>query len=295
MRNNKILKYILPAFLLAALVVGCIEDNKNEIEGKGPKNIRVYGGPDKLAVADSIVDTLKLADIWRDAINEASLNESVDVQFSLNPALVDAYNEANGTELVALDPAYFDFYPSTLGFDPGVFKQDLNVIMHAAGLDLSKDYAIGLKIDAGTWQGAGDKVIKLALPSQYAGSYHSTGIRYNFNSAGEANTSTWPPTGFVSTGPWDYPSTPAATLSSKVVAVHAANSNGGFGRINLQVNPDNTVTITPNSDIGLANLVQSTHRPSTYDPDTKTFELYYEYTNANGTFRSMRHVLVKNE
>lgn len=281
--------------LIAALVVGCIEEDKNEIEGKGPKNIRLYGGPDKLAVADSVVDTLKLADVWRDAINEATLNEQVNVNFTLTPELVEAYNEANGTELVPLSADYFSFYPSTLTFEPGVFKQDLVVRMHAAGLDLSKDYAIGLTVDAPGWQGGGDKVIKLALPSAYAGSYHSTGVRYNYNSAGEANTSTWPPTGWVSTGPWDFPNVTASTLSSKVIAVHAANSNGGFGRINLQVNADNSVTITPNSDIGLANLVQSTHRPSTYNPDTKTFELYYEYTNANGTFRNLRHVLVKNE
>jgi hypothetical protein len=307
MINLNRLRYILSILSILAIAsytTSCIEEGTDEIKGKGNNNIRVFGGKDKLAVAPTITSTVKLAEIWRDATSESSLNESVTVTFSVDPQFVSEYNEEHGTSYEPMDIKYFSFTPASMTFAPGEFKKELEVTLNAAGLDLSKDYGVGIKVNAPEgWHGAGDTFVALALPSAYEGSYHSSGIRYNYNSAGDANTSTWPPTGWVSTGPWDYPTTNASTLSSKTVAVHAANSNGGFGRINITVTAEtvtvngvvhNLVSIEPNGDITLTNFVQSTHHKSTYNPNTKTFELYYEYTNANGTFRNIRHVLVKN-
>jgi hypothetical protein len=62
--------------------------------------------------------------------------------------------------------------------------------------------------------------------------------------------------------------------------------------MNITVNPDNTVTIASTPDTGVASLIPLPGKTSTYDPVKKTFELFYQYTNANGTFRVLHDVLV---
>jgi hypothetical protein len=204
------------------------------------------------------------------------------------------HNAANPDDIqyTPLPSQYFTFSPSTLNFESGAFNQTIGLTMNAAGLDLSKDYAIGLVASSEGWTPGGDKFIKIALPSAYEGDYKSTGTRYNFADVSSANQTTFPPTGWTTTAPWVFDPTTASTLSSKTVAIHAGNLDGGFGRINVTVNPDNSVVIVPNDDIGLNALVQSTHYTSTYDPATKTLDLYYEYTNTNGTFRIIHDNLV---
>jgi Domain of unknown function (DUF1735)/Domain of unknown function (DUF4361) len=277
----------------AILISSCVYDESDKLVGKGPNILRVDAGPDKLVVAPSVTSTVTLAEVWRDANAPGEMDGSVSVSFGTNNQIVTDYNTEHDTEYVPLNAALFSFDPAQLTFESGVFKKSLVITLKAAGLDLTKDYAIGLTANVTGWVAGGDKFIKLALPSAYAGDYISTGVRYNFTTTADADFTNWPPSGFVSTGPWTFNPTTASTLSSKTVAVHAANSDGGFGRINITVNANNSVTIVPNDDIGLNALVQSTHRPSTYNPTTKTFELYYEYTNANGTFRMLRHQLVK--
>lgn len=302
--NNITRKLYVVAAMAAMLIapVSCIEEWESEIEGKGTNNLRVDAGPDALAVSPTVTSTVKIANIWRDANSPAGLKSGTTVTFSTDPALVADYNEENGTNYEPLPTQYFSFEPATLTFAEGDFVKELNIKMNAAGLDLSKDYAIGLVSTADGWRAVGNKFIAVALPSAYEGDYVSTGVRYNYNATSDAKVDTWPPTGFASSSAWNFDPTTASTLSSKTVAVHAANDNGGFGRINLTVTDEvinvdgqdvNVVNITPNSDIGLNALVKSTHRESTYNPATKTFELYYEYTNTNGTFRNLYHKLVK--
>jgi hypothetical protein len=135
--------------------------------------------------------------------------------------------------------------------------------------------------------------IKITVDNPFSGEYESSGTRWNFNSAGDANTSTMPPTGFVSAATWTF-DTDVTTVDATTCKVHAANLNGDFGTINIKVNADNTVDVISTSDTGLANLVPLAGYTSTYDPVTKTFTLYYQYTNATGTHRVLRHYLVRN-
>jgi hypothetical protein len=134
--------------------------------------------------------------------------------------------------------------------------------------------------------------IKVTVDNPYSGKYASSGTRWNFNSAGDANTGTMPPTGFVSASNWAF-DTDVTTVDATTCKVHAANDNGGFGYINIKVNPDNTVEVIATAETGLANLVPLAGYTSTYDPTTKTFVLYYQYTNDTGTHRVLRHYLVR--
>ncbi|GHN00476.1 hypothetical protein WSM22_19650 [Cytophagales bacterium WSM2-2] len=301
-KNMRFLNSLAFLCVLTISFTACNTDDKDDLDGKGPNILRADAGPDKLFVATSTTSSGTLATIHKDANSAAGLNVPVSATFTVDASIVTAHNAANpgGIQYAAMDPQYFSFSPASLDFGAGETQKDLGIVMKANGLDLSKDYAIGLVITANGYTGGGDKFIKIALPSAYEGDYTSIGERYNFAQAADANSTTWPPTGQVSVATWNYTSTTASTLSSKTVAVHAANSNGGFGRINLTVDPaTNKVTIVPNDDIALNALVQSTHRPSTYDPATKTFELYYQYTNlpdANGvsSFRMLHHKLKHN-
>jgi hypothetical protein len=278
----------------SALLFSCEPDPKNELDGKGPNILRADAGPFKLVVAPTITSSVKLATIWKDANSAAALNQTVSATFSLDPQVVLDHNAANPDDIqyTPLDGSYFAFNPSNLELGAGEFTKDLGIDMHAAGLDLSKDYAIGLVMTATGYTAGGDKFIKIALPSAYEGQYVSTGTRFNFNAASDADQSVYPPTGWVSAPTWTFDPTTASTLSSKTVAIHAGNSDGGFGHINVTVHADNSVTIVPNDDIALNALVQSTHYTSTYDPSTKTLDLYYEYTNTTGTFRIIHDKLV---
>lgn len=294
-------------FSCMLLVTSCVYDEADHlITGKGPDQLRFFGGQDKLVVAPTLNSLVTIGKVYKDASSPAALAKDASVTYAVNTAVVDAYNAEHDTEFVALPADKFTFAPATLVMGPGEFEKNLVIQLAANGLDLSKDYAIGISGTSEGWEVVGDQFLELVIVSPYEGDYTSIGTRYNFAATGDANAASWPPSGFVSTGPWNYPSTFASTIKTNTVAVHAANSNGGFGRINLTVT--NTpfdsdgnstmesfvVNIVPNDDIGLANLVKSTHRQSYYNPATKSFKLYYEYTNANGTFRMLEHNMTQN-
>jgi hypothetical protein len=143
----------------------------------------------------------------------------------------------------------------------------------------------------------------------YDGDYTGIGTRYNFNQTSDYTG--WDPStnmplassAVASTGPWNYSSTPIVTVNAKTSTVHVGNSNGGFGTMNITVNPaTNVVTIASNSSTAVNGLVPQSGpgaQISTWNPMTKTFSLYYQYTNldANGnpsTFRVLHEVLTHN-
>ena len=136
----------------------------------------------------------------------------------------------------------------------------------------------------------------------YDGDYHSTGTRYNFAAAsdyagwdGTNNTAT----GTILSAPtWDFPSTAVLTVNATTSTLHAGNQNGAFGTINIEVDPaTNEVTIISTADTGLNALIPLVGPgapPSTWNPATKTLDLYYQYTNTTGSFRVIHDKLVHN-
>jgi Domain of unknown function (DUF1735)/Domain of unknown function (DUF4361) len=141
----------------------------------------------------------------------------------------------------------------------------------------------------------------------YDGTYQSTGTRYNFASSADFagwNTASDMPNAastIVSSPTWDFV-TGISTVNAENSLVHAGNLDGNFGQLNLKVNADNTVTITstcPANDgscsppqTTLANIAPLNGATSTWDPVTKKFNLYYQYTNPSGTFRVLHAVLM---
>jgi hypothetical protein len=136
----------------------------------------------------------------------------------------------------------------------------------------------------------------------YDGDYHSVGTRYDFAVAGDY--AGWDVAGNKATGtiaatrPWNFPSTPVLTVNATRSTLHAGNDLSAFGTFDVIVNETtNEVEIVSTSATGLAALIPlkgPNALPSTWDPATKTFNLYYQYTNEAGTFRVLHDVLTHN-
>ena len=103
----------------------------------------------------------------------------------------------------------------------------------------------------------------------YDGDYTSVGERYNFSAAsdygGWDKVANKPKTPWVSLAAWNFPSSPIITVNATISTVHVGNSNGGFGTINIQVDPkSNLVTIISTDATALNALVGSPDVDSTW-------------------------------
>ena len=184
----------------------------------------------------------------------------------------------------------------------GEFIKEIKIKLNPAGLDLSQKYALPIRLknpanDYKISEANGFVLIQVIIKNEFDGVYLSTGERYNFSSVsayggwdGANVTVLGTPSAIL---PWEF-ETVVATRGAKTVAVHIGNSDGGFGLMNLTVNSDNTVLIEASGESGLPVLpLDGPGAPSsTYDPASRTFELFYKYTNANGTHRVLHDVLV---
>jgi hypothetical protein len=291
------IKYkFLGALLLVVLVAtSCVKNNgySDTIDDAGQyiADISEAGAEELNALALNAVPAQENVTLCQVRIGSKTVpNKAFTIKLKSNPTLIADYNTNNGTSYVELPASAY-----TGSFDvvipAGKRTGDMIIKITKTGLDLSKEYAIGLTI-AGVDNGgvisstAKNLVVGFLIKNQYDGDYASSGTRYNFNSSADA------PNNYTSTAPWSF-DTHVATVGAATCAVQAANSNGGFGTINITVNGDNTVTIASTPATGLNALVPTAGKTSTYNPTTKTFHLYYEYTNTTGTFRLLDHVLVR--
>jgi hypothetical protein len=232
---------------------------------------------------------------------------SEDIHVQMVPALdsLDSYNNTNGSSFVM---------PGDLG-TPAFTLVDNGVVTIPAGSSVGylkiktvandyfadQLYAYAYRIQSVQEPGyiiSGNHNTGIAAvigKNQYEGTYASTGTRYNFGSytdyAGWDNVNDEATGTIVSTAPWSF-NTKTFSRGLTTLAIHVANADGGFGYLNATVNPDNTVTIASSPETGVTNLAPLPGKTSTYDPDTKTFTLYYQYINTSGTARIMKDVLV---
>ena len=195
------------------------------------------------------------------------------------------------------DSALLPLPSTTLVIPKGKRAGSWPILVASGEVDLTHNFILPVKITDAQGQiisgNFGLILFHVTVKNIYDGQYHSIGDRWSFAAAADW-PGDYPPTGWVSHPTWDFPSTHIGTVDATTSSVHVGNSDGGFGTMNITVNPDNTVTIASTGDTGVANLVPLSPAPgpSTYDPATGTFTLYYMYTNASGTFRILHDVLV---
>ena len=315
--NKKYLSFLMSAAMLI-MATACNYDEKDELDGKGLRLIRLRTSgtleddsrfPTAVA-AFNPHETKGIVTINRDAISNSDLNTSTSVDVTiLGQSGLDALNaaaEANGAdytyEVLPTDSYTVEGVTgSTFTFGPGEAIKELQIKLDPTeSYDFAAHYILPIQLSnvpAPYTLSATNNIIyvSIVLKNIYDGIYVSTGTRYNYSSVGAYpgwDTANDQPLSWESiTGPWEF-EYPVSTVNETTSTSHAAQLDGGFGTLNLTVNPDNTVTITPNATTGVTNVTDLAGGPvSTYDPETKTFNLYYQYTNQSGATLTSHRVL----
>jgi hypothetical protein len=223
-------------------------------------------------------------------------DKDITVKVGIDEQAMRDYNESEGTSFELMPPAFYSVPTLDVTIPKGQTKAFLTFNVNTSLFDFAKKYALPLRIvssSSGVISGNfGVAIFNVGAKNQYDGDYHSFGTRWNFASAGNWNGACCPAGGtIVSTGPWDF-ITHVSTVNETTSTIHAANSDGGFGTLDITVNPDNSVTVAPNATTTVTNvkpMAASSGKKSYYDPATKTFFLFYQYTNADGSFRVLQH------
>jgi hypothetical protein len=236
-------KIILAVLMLGLFMVSCNKDDVNEGKPNNEKTIF------KLPQASS---------------------DLASVAIDLAPGDVADYNAAHGTNYQELTftstpETPFDGTTFSVPFGSGDFVKFVKIKVNPSALDFTKKYAIGFSItDAGSAaisNGLRDVVVEVAIKNAYHGTYSAVGV-FNHPTAGPR--------------PIDELKLLATTGPNSVVA-NLGDLGGAGYRMILTVNPDNSVTITPN---GVTPNIDQSWGPNYYDPATKQFHLHYSYNTA---------------
>jgi len=253
-----------------------------------------------------------IGDLRRDVPNNTELNKTMIVQVSNDPGAVTSYDNT-------LSPLpYSAFVPDdanpltgdsyTITFNPGDFAKDIKITLpDVASLDLSKKYAIGLKItsvdgDAKISTLQKTLVLRLTVKNEWDGEYHSS-LGYFYHPtvpraipAGASKQCFTAGLNSVYTELGDFNG--IAQPTTYLVSLSIDNTNhvtiGPGTGPSPSTNPVVTLTALP-AGSGYTPFIGS--NPSlynnTYNPATKTFYLRYGYTNPAGLWRVIEEVLIR--
>jgi hypothetical protein len=273
------LKKILFATLMASSLVGCMPDKVTPPGDSKETFIKFLGGSaDPTIIALDYKQELQevmVVDIRRDANSEANLNKEAVINISNKQSFLDAYNVEMETEFELLPASAYTIVPSenlavsgdnwVVKMPPGVFSTQIMIKVDASKFDLSKSYALALKIDQTSLgvisNGQDVSVVNVVIKNKYHGLYHSVGVFTH-----------------PSSGPRDIDEDKELMTSGATSVSAPLGDLGGAGYfMNLTVNPDNTVTITP---LGATPNIDQSWGDNYYDPATKSFHLYYSYNTS---------------
>ena len=284
--KKKFLQYMFLGCSLMVLFSSCRKDafdNTTETKGSGKTFVYIDGTPEIDQYFQPFTNTIAVTmfTIRRDAANNADNQKAITV--TLKALSLDDYNAANGTNLspipASLATQATDASITTtadglsMNFAAGVFAKNYILNVNGTQFDPSKKYAVYYAISS--FGGATKKVgtdtvlCVLGVKNIYDGDYHATGSRIH---------------PVLGTYTFDYVVHMGTSGATAVDGPALADLEQD---LNLQINPDNTVTPT------------STYQPlfvpaggtNTYDPATKTFDLHVAYNT--GAPRIMSIQLVK--
>lgn len=302
-------KLISSSLLLAALAVaftGCLKDKGfdnhtygiNDPDTQKPgvgfpfgSNARNDFGLDVKATPQSVTG---LAVVNLEAGNPAK--SSVNVTVSNNTtALLNAYNTANGTAILALPTAIFSF-PSPAIIDVGGRYVDLPIsISNTTGLDPNKQYAVGLTITAvdGGYNIASnlkDLFIVFSVKNKYDGKYTMVGRFYHpsndpafspHNLTIECHTAGpddvkvyWPLVAGYNT-PLTVNGSPACCFASQTLGLHVNPATNNV----LVYNADPTGTVVYDQ---MTSAPYPVYNPNRWDDTNKKFLLSWGYSLGGG-------------
>jgi len=212
----------------------------------------------------------------------------IAVTFRIDTALIASYNQRNGTTYVALPlGSYSDSSLSSVIRSGKTSSDPLFLSILTSKLSSGAQYMLPITLSSVS-AGTIDSSLQTSyftidhLDNIYAGSYHTTGTRHNYNADGsDGGISTISDTRVLS------------TMSADSCSINTIANLGVYNGtvFYVRVNPDNTLEFSGllQDDPG-APITNQPGKTSTYDPVARTFTVHYMYTNTNGTYRYMDEV-----
>lgn len=222
----KIIKSNITWFLLL-LAIGLTSCEKDEIKDGGGKTLVkiIDGGGDPIVLPMDVnppTETIQILDLRKDAVSEADLNTATTITLTNTQAYLNAYNTAHGTSYELLPTSAYTITAAsgvtvsgstwTVTLAPGEFARSIYITLNKAQMDLSKQYAFGLKITQtsnGTISlASGDALVNPLVKNKYDGAYEVTGtmvdagnsaltgvfpMNYHLITTGERTVAGWDP------------------------------------------------------------------------------------------------------
>jgi len=274
---------------IAGLSSSCTKFTKVELKNEGTIYMpQAYANRGNLSLV--LVDSPQLVVFGAayGGLNYPSSN--ITVNFKVDLDAIATYNAANGTSYVALPTASYTIASLNSVIEAGKTSSDpLYVSISTSKLDPNAKYILPITL-TGAAAGKFDSSLRTSfftidhLDNIYAGSYHTTGTRHNYNADGsDGGTSNIDDTRVLT------------TMSSDSCSINTIANLGSYNGtvFFVRVNPGNTLEFSgylqnnPGSPIG-----NQPGKTSTYDPVTKVMTVHYMYTNTSGTYRYMDEVWV---
>jgi hypothetical protein len=307
--KNIILK-IGSMILVVSILTSCLDDNFVDFS-KVANVVELFdavgAGTDVVQAPVSASATPVPLDVRINVTGQYPLNKDLNVTLAFDQATFDKYLAANPTSRALVLPSNAYTMGSKVLVKANERVGKFQVMINTSLVDLTKNLILPLKITDAEGQiisgNFGAILLHVTVKNQFDGAYKSTGTRFNFATSGDF--AGWDAAAKVATGtlvstvPFTLNPTTVGTINETTSWVHVGNLDAtsgcscGLGTFNITTNPDNSVTIASSADTGVPSFVALPGVPSSYNPATKTFDLYYQWTNASGTFRVVHDVLVK--
>ncbi|MBO9565382.1 MAG: DUF1735 domain-containing protein [Niastella sp.] len=274
---------------LSALLTGCLkdegyDDNKtgfhannsersvtilNAYEVNGIKTIGIFTTPVEESLEGFVV-----------ALAGPVAGKDIQVDLSVTPALVDAYNTENSGEYEVLPAAAFELPPSVT-IPAGKDYANVRLKLKKGPLDPTKTYAVGVQLS-----GANDPAVKVAGNTKQF--LIGILVKNSYDGVYELRAATQHPTNAALAGPVGPTEIELETngVTSVITSTRHPWANGsgsglpeGYNTI-FTVNPaTNKVTVTDGNGIGFMN---SPGYDSRYDPASRTIYAKWQYVGSGG-------------
>jgi Domain of unknown function (DUF1735)/Domain of unknown function (DUF4361) len=286
MRHIKYGKYIIAMVLLFSFSSCLKKDDIPNLSKVDPVIEFPIGGPGLLrntlaAFSTDVVDTVI-------ALNIASpdpLDRDITVTIKNDPAVVAAYNTANGTTYEAPSATQVEIPNTQITIKAGYRVGKVRVKVKFPQFDPNKSYMLGLSIvDAPGMIISGNfgKFLwAFVVRNPYEGQYQETGQITLYNGATVGS-------GVAAVRTFNRPI--AATTVNGVTLQTLIADLGNF--MNLTINSvTNNVTVSPGSTNSFT--IVENNGSCTYNPATKTLVLNFRYFNGAGNLREIVQTMVR--
>jgi hypothetical protein len=285
--------------------------------GVNPANNFPDYAPVKVGVK-STSQSVVLMDLRRDVPNNAELNKSLTVQFTLDTALLNAYNLQTGSSMVLVDNSLFSITGATqvspgtyqVTFAPGEFAHPVyltvpDATLFPAGIIQGLPYTFSVESTSGAGRIAFDQrqgIFEIAAVNDYEADYKVTGWFFH-PSAGRAINAIKHLYTITQTrvqgvlGDLGSPSSPGGDywIQFEVDPITNAVFNykaPGHLQANSTPNSSDFMTLDNPANVDYSDPSNGGHVPgdanfnvtiynNTYDPATQTFYLHYGYVNGS--------------